>query len=125
MRTRIFLFNLFFVAGSFSCVGGRADTFQDNVRSYRPIGVYATLWGEPFPSLVGANLSYNVYDFARVSAGIGSDSTDRLRASTMGVGMKLFVPSLPLSPTVGLHWAADSARGDTPRTLRDVPRGGS
>ena len=99
--------------GILSCVGfsGKvlaAGTSAEEVRLNHPIGAYLALWGDPFPALWGANIAYNVYDFVRLTAGVGTDSTTHVTATTFGMGAKLFVPNWALSPVVGLNWSFDN-----------------
>ena len=66
------------------------------------------------PALWGINIAYNVYDFVRVNAGVGTDSTERVTATTFGVGAKVFVPGWALSPVVGPNRSADNlSQGNT------------
>src|SRR5206468_6421538 len=82
---------LFFVLTAL--VSGRAEALEtEHVRENKPIGAYASLWGDPYPALYGVNLAYNVYDFVRINGGVGTNNTDTKRATIFGAGVKLLVP---------------------------------
>jgi hypothetical protein len=102
-----------------------AGESEGAVRANHPIGAYLSLWGDPFPALWGINAAYNVYDFFRLNAGVGTDSTDRITATTFGVGGKLFVPGWALSPTVGLNWSIDNLSQNNTVDIRGLRHGGN
>ncbi|MEK6705184.1 MAG: hypothetical protein AABZ06_05300 [Bdellovibrionota bacterium] len=89
----------------------------DSNRMKNKIGAHIGLLGDPFPTLVGFNLNYNVLDFLRATAGYGSISastsatvgstttSSTLTATTIGVGARAFVPGWNFSPVLGLSWA--------------------
>ncbi len=85
-----------------------SETAASN-RMLRKAGVYLGLIGDPFPTLVGVNLAYNAFDFARFSAGLGRVSatlgTSEASATTVGAGAKFFVPGWSLSPVAGMSFA--------------------
>ena len=91
------------------------DSEQSN-RMKNRLGVHAGLLGDPFPTLVGGNVNYNVTDFARVTAGYGSISVSvsgtgtsgELTASTFGAGVRCMVPGWNFSPVAGISWATVS-----------------
>ncbi len=76
------------------------------------LGFHVGLVGDPFPTLVGFNVNYNIADFLRASAGYGSltvtAGTGELTASTFGFGVRGMVPDWNLTPVVGLSWATVS-----------------
>jgi hypothetical protein len=73
-------------------------------RASRRIGAQVSLWGDPFPTTYGISIAYNVYDFLRVNASIGSDDENQLfKANTLGIGAKLMVPGWELTPVVGAN----------------------
>lgn len=87
------------------------DTTEPSARMSNRAGAYIGILGDPFPTLLGVNLGYNVTDFMRVSVGggrvsasIGDGVGDGASASatTFGVGTRFFVPGWSISPTVGL-----------------------
>jgi hypothetical protein len=90
------------------------------------VGAYLSVWGDPYPTTIGANIAYHVYDFVRVNLGFGSDDADVFRAATAGVGAKLFVPGWNLSPVLGLNLSftkrTDNRR---PRTVRGFDPSGA
>jgi hypothetical protein len=63
--------------------------------------------GNPFPSIFGVNVSYNVLDYLRASIGFGEISVSGIDSSasvkTTGIGADVMVPGWNLSPTAGLH----------------------
>ena len=79
-------------------------------------GGYVSVLGDPFPSLVGGNVAFNLTDFLRLNAGYGSvtasvsstsapGSSTNLSVTTIGGGGKLFVPGWNFSPMVGFNWS--------------------
>lgn len=85
------------------------SSFAFSERMDKKFGFHVGVIGEPFPSIIGVNLNYNIFDFLRVSAGYGSISTTQsgaeLSATTIGAGLKTFIPGWSFSPMVGLSWA--------------------
>jgi len=65
------------------------------VNSEKRVGAYFTVIGEPIPSLFGANLTYAVFDFAKVHVGLNSIPLN----VSYGVGFRAFLK--PLSVTIG------------------------
>jgi len=86
-----------------------SETTVDSNRMLRKAGVYLGLIGDPFPTLVGVNLAYNLTDFMRASAGLGRVSatlgTAEASATTVGASAKFFMPGWNLSPVAGLGFA--------------------
>ncbi len=84
------------------------ETVSSN-RMQRRAGVYLGLIGDPFPTIVGVNLAYNAFDFARVTAGIGKISasigSSEASATTLGTTAKFFVPGWNLSPVAGVGFS--------------------
>lgn len=78
-------------------------------RMKRRAGGYVGLLGDPFPTLVGLNVAYNVFDFMRATVGLGKVSasvgTAEATATTIGGGARFFVPGWSFSPVVGLSTA--------------------
>ena len=72
-------------------------------------GGYVGLLGDPFPTIIGLNIAYNVLDFMRATAGLGQVSaqfgTAEATATTIGAGARFFVPGWDFSPTAGLSFA--------------------
>jgi hypothetical protein len=81
--------------------------------------------GEPAPTILGVNAGYNVTDFLRAQLGYGSFEvttgvsmnesgmqTTSTKATTIGGGVKGFMPGWSLSPTAGLHYSHTSISGD-------------
>jgi hypothetical protein len=89
---------------------------QASNRDAHRFGIHAGLLGDPFPTLLGYNVNYNLGSFMRATAGYGSisaTSSDGSSASltTMGGGLRFFVPSYNFSPVVGLSYAKVSLTG--------------
>ena len=101
------------------------DPGSEGVRADHPLGAYVSMWGDPFPALWGANIAYNVNDFIRLNAGLGTESTSNITATTFGIGGKLFVPGWALSPMLGVGWSADSVNAGQPVDIRGITRGGN
>lgn len=93
-------------------------------RSREKLGIHIGLLGDPFPTLVGFNVDYNVMDWARVSAGYGSVSATvtggKLTASTFGAGARFMVPDWNFTPVVGLSWATVSISAEGTIVVGDV-----
>ncbi len=72
-------------------------------------GAFLGVLGDPFPTLVGVNLAYNVFDFLRATAGLGQVSASvgnsSASATTVGAGARFLVPGWSLSPVAGLSLA--------------------
>lgn len=119
------LYRLVFCAFSYWCVASVAATTHARVeqtsttemtsdRMIKRAGAYLGVLGDPFPTLVGVNLGFNIFDFLRVHGGVGKISSSTsfgtssvsASATTVGAGARLFVPGWNLSPTLGLGAAA-------------------
>jgi hypothetical protein len=78
-------------------------------RMHKRVGAYLGVLGDPFPTLVGVNLAYNVFDFLRATAGLGQVSASvgnaSASATTVGAGARFLVPGWSLSPVAGLSVA--------------------
>lgn len=94
--------------------------------------------GEPFPTILGFNAGYNVTDYLRAQLGYGSVEvttgisansegvqTSSTKATTVGAGLKGFMPGWNLSPTAGLHYSHTSFSGDGELEINGVKSGGS
>jgi len=83
-----------------------------NSRSEHRFGLYFSILGDPFPSLWGINLAYNLASFMRIDAGYGSVSAtfpDALSAPTITLtsiagGAKFFIPGWSFSPVAGINY---------------------
>ena len=88
------------------------DTKAQSNRMKHKLGVHLGLIGDPFPTLIGFNVNYNVLDFLRATAGYGSISVTsgggELTATTIGLGVRGMVPDWNFTPVVGLSWATVS-----------------
>ena len=68
-----------------------------------PFGIGLSFLGEPAPSLIGVNLSYNATDFSRVSVGVGGIWDGEGRGDpTFGGSIRLFLPEYSFSPFAGM-----------------------
>ncbi len=97
-----------FGLGGFGAAFGEKEAlaFDDGSRSMHRFGVYVSVLGDPFPSLWGINVGYNLESWMRLHAGYGSTSvgsgTSTLTVSSLGGGVHFFVPGWSLSPVVGV-----------------------
>jgi hypothetical protein len=74
-------------------------TSQEAIRDNKRIGFYLSGLGDPFPSIVGINVAYNVLDELRLSAGLG----EAIFGESVGFGVKyIILPERPVSPVMGL-----------------------
>jgi hypothetical protein len=79
-------------------------------RTAKRIGLSLGLLGDPFPTLLGYNLNFNLARGMRLVGGYGaisgtaSDGSE-LKIATMGGGVRFFVPSWNFSPVVGASMA--------------------
>lgn len=93
-------------------------------RMEHKFGFHLGLLGDPFPTLLGLNLDYNVVDWARVTAGYGSVSADvtggKLTATTFGAGVRAMVPNWNVTPVVGLSFASVSVSASGTAVTGDV-----
>jgi hypothetical protein len=87
------------------------NTLDDSVsnRMKNRAGGYVGILGDPFPTIIGLNVAYNVFDFMRATAGLGQISasigTAEATATTIGMGARFFVPKWSFSPVAGLSMA--------------------
>lgn len=102
---------------------GETAQAQSN-RSEKKLGVHVGLIGDPFPTLIGGNVNYNVMDWARASVGYGSFSVSAtggdLTASTFGLGARFMVPDWNLTPVVGISWATVSVSASVAGVSGDI-----
>jgi opacity protein-like surface antigen len=85
-------------------------------RTGHRFGLTLGLLGDPFPTAIGYNANFNLADLMRVVAGYGSISGTAsngttAKLTTMGGGVRFFVPSWNFSPVVGVSWAKVSLTG--------------
>lgn len=119
MKKHLILFAIAFLSfetNGYSATGESTESVSP--RAKNKLGGYLSI-SEPSPTLVGLNVGYNVTDYLRASAGygrlavtsslsIGSDGEitgTEASATTLGFGVRGFVPGWALSPTAGLHFA--------------------
>jgi hypothetical protein len=89
-----------------------------STRMEHRFGGYFSVIGDPFPTLIGINAGANVFDFMRVVVGYGKISTTfqgedsngnltngTLSATTLGGGLRFFMPNWNFTPMVGLSFA--------------------
>lgn len=99
----------------------RAD--DSSARLNHRFGFYSSLLGDPFPSLWGVNIGFNLFRFLRLTGGYGSVSATfasggTLSVTSIGGGAKLFMPSWNFSPVAGINYtnitvsASGLAQGD-------------
>lgn len=85
------------------------SSFASSNRTDHRFGIHVGLIGDPFPTLIGANLNYNILDWFRVTAGYGTITATRgsstLSATTIGFGGRFFIPGWSFSPVAGFSWA--------------------
>ncbi len=97
--------------------GGRSSTMASS-RHFHPLGAYASLWGDPYPSNVGVNIAYNVEDWIRINIGVGSNTPGQnFKIDTVGAGVKLLVPTWSLSPTLGINLANSSGNSSSQKSV--------
>lgn len=84
-----------------------------NNREVHRFGVYGSLIGEPYISIVGVNVGINPTAFMRVIAGFGqwtptftyTDGTkEQVRITTYGFGAKFMLPEANFTPFIGIHY---------------------
>lgn len=121
---------LWLVAGSVfaakpAASSNSSETTVGSNRMLRKAGVYLGVLGDPFPTIVGVNLGYNAFDFARFTVGLGQVSASigsaEASATTIGAGTRFFVPGWSLSPVAGLSFAyvAVSQKGGATLTVQN------
>jgi hypothetical protein len=101
------------------------STTVESNRMKNRAGAYLGLLGDPYPTLVGVNLAYNVFDFMRVSAGFGKISASASfgstevssSATTIGGTVRFMVPNWSLTPTAGLGFSHVSISDDAGVTV--------
>jgi len=94
------------------------DEDMMSTRAKQPFGAYLSILGDPHPTLAGANVAYNAFDFLRATAGLGRVSMsvsvpdasgdfieeEVASVTSLGVSTKFFVPGWNFSPTIGLGY---------------------
>jgi hypothetical protein len=106
-----------------TAVQGNTEEAGSNRMGHR-IGAYLAVYGDPYPSKYGVNLAYNVYDFLRVTGGVGTD-TEHVSVNSIGAGLKVMVPGLQLTPVAGLNFAFANVQGGQPVNVRGFNASGS
>ena len=93
---------------------GASPAHASNRLSHR-FGVSLGILGDPFPTLLGYNASINLARWLRATGGYGQISgttnAGEAKITTVGGGVRLFVPSWNFSPVVGLSYAKVSFTG--------------
>jgi hypothetical protein len=90
---------------------------ESEAREEHKFGIYGSLLGDPYLSLTGINLAYNLTSFMRLTAGYGQASVtgitlDALTTPTtitvtsIGGGLKLFLPHSSFSPVAGFNYSS-------------------
>lgn len=97
---------------SYGAENQSAATVSDTgSRTENPLGAYLGV-GTPNPGILSINVGYNIAEFMRAEAGYSSLSasigTAEASASTIGFGVRGFMPGWRLSPTLGAHFASVS-----------------
>lgn len=122
MRTRGLLGSLLVAILAIGVIGENVQA-QSN-RSQKKLGLHIGLLGDPFPTLIGGNVNYNVMDWVRATVGYGSVTatvgSGELTASTFGAGARFMVPDWNFSPVVGISWATVSVTASDPTLVGDV-----
>ncbi len=108
--------------GTSAFAAGREKTQPQTVtdesyRMARRAGMYVA-YGDPYPTVLGVGVAYQLTDFLRAQAGFGKISvtngitisasgitTQESSATTVGLGLKGMVPGWNFTPTVGLHFS--------------------
>ncbi|MEN9723653.1 MAG: hypothetical protein RJB38_1639 [Pseudomonadota bacterium] len=84
-------------------------------RVAKRFGLGLGLLGDPAPSVLGYQVSYNLSSFLRAIAGYGSISgtttSGTVTLTTIGGGARFFVPGWNFSPVAGLSYAQVSLTG--------------
>lgn len=79
---------------------------DESNRQSNKMGV-TTGFGNPFPSILGMSLNYNLTDLLRVSGGYGEVSVSagdsNAKVTTLGGGVDVLVPGWSFSPMAGVH----------------------
>jgi hypothetical protein len=92
--------------------GSLFDTAGPTPRSDNHLGLIFGL-NDPVPAVVGLSAAYNLFDFARLQAGVGRFNSEyhygpytmEARSLTYAFGSRFFVPGWQISPMLGLSWA--------------------
>lgn len=86
---------------------GEAHAVEGNRASHR-FGVFLGV-DNPYPTLVGGNVGFHLFDWLRASGGYGKiEATlfgNTISASTLGGLVNVFVPGWGFSPTAGLGYS--------------------
>jgi hypothetical protein len=110
------LFYLFFFALLFFTIAGFRNSYADDYRMEKKLGVYLSFLGDPFPSFGGLNIAYNATNYLRLTGGMGYYASPCNTITSLGIGVKALLPHEDFSPVVGLtlsysfwSWSSNSS----------------
>lgn len=94
------------------------DTTVGSPRARAHTGLILGL-NDPVPAVFGASIAYNLFDFARLQAGIGRFNSDynyggttiTTKSFTYAFGARFFLPGWQLTPMAGVSWATIQTEG--------------
>ncbi len=101
-----------FVAAAQAAEGESSSSIGFSNRMNNKVGVTIGVVGDPYPSILGVNGSYNVTDFLRGTLGYGEIEFLGVKMTTIGAGATGFVPGWSITPIFGLHYSNISTEGD-------------
>lgn len=82
-----------------------AEAASTSVRTKKRWGFYLTQAGDPFPNLVGFNLSFNLRAWLQLHAGGGLVVTSSPTTYSAGAGARFLLPNLNCSPFIGFGYS--------------------
>ncbi|MGE3975491.1 MAG: hypothetical protein AB7F59_13280 [Bdellovibrionales bacterium] len=136
MSKFLFPFVIYLMATS-ALASGEISTDMPSNREAKKVGVGLSV-GNPFPSLIGLNASYNMNDFLRARVGYGeieattgiSSNGNTLvskttKVTTYGAGATAFVPGMSFSPIAGLAVSHVAFEGDGELEIQGVKKSGT
>ncbi len=110
---------LFFMMVAGSVFGAETPRLEaTSQRSVQRAGVTLGL-NDPVPAVAGISVGYNVFDFMRLTAGVGRFNSDyqyngytlKTKSVTYGAGARFMMPGWNLTPVIGMSWATIATEG--------------
>jgi hypothetical protein len=88
-----------------------AFAYGEGSRAQHKFGFYGTVLNDPYPSLWGVNLGYNLTEFMRFTVGYGTLAVGTASVTSYNAGMKFFIPGWSFSPFAGANYNVISSTG--------------
>ncbi len=87
------------------CLASTVQAGEGSGRMKHPLGFYGSLAGDPYISLLGISLGWNLMSNLRVTAGYGSTPLGIINGTTWGGGLKWLISDSSFTPVLGLNYS--------------------